>query len=106
MQANAEDVSSNSRVDVVLEENMNTPPKIYATNPANDQKALLLDLNPRFQELAFGRVERIAWKATDGHEVEGGLYLPPNYSPGKRYPLVIQTHGFNGDSFCIDGPWT
>ena len=36
----------------------------------------------------------------------GGLYLPPNYRPGKRYPLVIQTHGFDKDRFRIDGPFT
>jgi hypothetical protein len=38
--------------------------------------------------------------------VVGGLYLPPNYESGKRYPLVIQTHGFEKDKFWIDGPWS
>ena len=26
--------------------------------------------------------------------------------PGKQYPLVIQTHFFNPETFVIDGPWS
>ena len=51
------------------------------------------------------RVELITVKAKDGHEVDGGLYYPPHYKPGTRYPLVIQTHAFSPDEFWINGPW-
>src|SRR5260370_38710210 len=88
--------------DVVLEENMNLPPRIYASDKKSKQKALLLDLNPGFAGLSFGKVEAITWKATDGHEGEGGLYLPPAFDSQKRYPLVIQTHGFNAGKVWID----
>jgi hypothetical protein len=64
---------------------------------------LLLDLNPQFATLSFGHVEVIHWRSPDGQEFEGGLYLPPNYEPGKRYPLVIQTHGFISNRFSMDG---
>src|SRR5206468_11209499 len=33
----------------------------------------------------------------------GGLFLPPHYKVGERYPLVIQTHGFWRDRFSMDG---
>ena len=91
---------------VTLEEDMNTPPRIFVSDAATKRKALLLDLNPQFARLSFGRVETIRWKATDGTQFEGGLYLPPDYRPGVRYPLVIQTHGFRQDRFWIDGPWS
>ena len=99
---------SNSSVPltVSLEEDSNTPPRIFVTSPTDARKALLFDLNPQFSHLKFGRVQDITWKATDGHEVTGGLYLPPDYESGKRYPLVIQTHGFEKDRFWIDGPWS
>jgi fermentation-respiration switch protein FrsA (DUF1100 family) len=51
-------------------------------------------------------VQEIRWNATDGREVVGGLYLPPDYKPGVRYPLVIQTHGFDKSRFWIDGPFS
>lgn len=92
-------------LNISYEEDLNSPPKLFASDQITYQKSLLLDLNPQFSEFAFGREEAVTWKATDGHEVSGGLYLPPSYEPGKRYPLVIQTHGFLPEKFWIDGPW-
>jgi Prolyl oligopeptidase family len=96
---------SGPNVDVILEEDLNTAPRIVAVDPKTHRRNLLLDLNPDFARVDFGKVEEISWKASDGHGVRGGLYLPPDYSPEKRYPLVIQTHGFTAHKFMIDGPW-
>lgn len=90
---------------ISLEQGLNTPPKLYASDPATGRKSLLLDLNPQFSKFALGKVEAVTWKSTDGREIEGGLYLPPDYAPGQRYPLVMQTHAFSKDEFWINGPW-
>jgi dipeptidyl aminopeptidase/acylaminoacyl peptidase len=37
--------------------------------------------------------ERVRWKGADGVEVEGLLLYPIDYEAGKKYPLVVQTHG-------------
>jgi hypothetical protein len=100
-----EDLQDGASVSVTLEEDMNTPPRIFVAEHDGGNKTLLLDLNPQFAQFEFGKVEAVTWKAKDGHRVEGGLYLPPGYSPGRRYPLVIQTHGFRKDRFRINGPW-
>lgn len=97
--------SEDSRIEISLEEEKNAPPRIFAKDRISGSQFLLLDLNPQLQQLAIGTVETIRWKATDGHEVEGGLYFPPNYEHGKRYPLVIQTHGYDPQRFCLNGPW-
>jgi dipeptidyl aminopeptidase/acylaminoacyl peptidase len=94
-----------SPVEVTLEEDRNTPPGIFVNKQSDGRKTLLLDLNPQFHDLELARVETVEWKATDGHEVKGGLYFPPRYQPGKRYPLVIQTHGYDEDRFWMNGPW-
>jgi dipeptidyl aminopeptidase/acylaminoacyl peptidase len=94
-----------TQLNVVLEEDINTPPRIFAVDGRSHRKALLMDLNPQLSKFDLGRVEILTWKATDGHEVNGGLYYPPDYVPGVRYPLVIQTHGFAADRFWVDGPW-
>ena len=47
-------------------------------------------------------VETITWMV-HGIEVTGGLYYPPDYVPGKKYPLVIQTHGYVPTQFSMDG---
>jgi len=90
-------------IDVTLDEDMNTPPKIYASDAKSSKRGMLIDLNPQFAELDFGQVESTKWKTTAGNEQTGGLFLPPDYERGKRYPLVIQTHGFNPSRFSMDG---
>jgi dipeptidyl aminopeptidase/acylaminoacyl peptidase len=91
---------------VTLEEDLNSPPRLVATEARTGRKNLLLDLNPQFARITFGRVEVFKWKAKDGHAVAGSLYVPPNYSATERYPLVIQTHGYTRERFWIDGPFS
>jgi dipeptidyl aminopeptidase/acylaminoacyl peptidase len=99
-------ITENDEADVVLEEDMNRPPRIFAIDSGTRRKVMLLDLNPQFNLLRFGKVEEIEWSGSDGHRVKGGLYYPVGYEAGKRYPLVIQTHLWTPDRFWIDGPWT
>jgi dipeptidyl aminopeptidase/acylaminoacyl peptidase len=95
-----------AKPEIVLEQDMNTPPKILALDPVTHRRALLMDLNPQFERLKFTKVEELNWKGSEGHDVKGGLYYPVDYVPGKRYPLVIQTHGWNSHTFWLDGPFT
>jgi hypothetical protein len=90
---------------VILSEDMNKPPHILAIDPLAGRKSVLMDLNPQFQNLALARVEEITWKDSRRNEVIGGLYWPPEYVTGKKYPLILQTHGWNHDRFWMDGPW-
>jgi hypothetical protein len=92
--------------DIVLDEGMNTPPRIVAIDPHTGKRSLLMDLNPQFQNLALARVEEITWKDSRGNEMKGGLYWPPDYVAGKKYPVVIQTHGWIANRFWMDGPFT
>jgi dipeptidyl aminopeptidase/acylaminoacyl peptidase len=101
----SEHIAVETTPDIVLDEGMNTPPRIFATDPANGRRSLLMDLNPQFRSLALARVEEMTWKDAHGVEVKGGLYWPPDYVTGKKYPLVIQNHGWQPEKFWMDGPW-
>jgi hypothetical protein len=91
----------------VLEvEDMNTPPRLYILDDRTKERAPLLDPNPQFKYLRFGKVEQIAWTGSKGEKEKGGIYLPPDYSEGKKYPLVIQLEGWDPTQFWIDGPST
>ena len=92
--------------DIVLDEGMNTPPRIVAIDARTSRKSMLMDLNPQLQNLALAKVEEITWKDSHGNEVKGGLYWPPDYVAGRKYPLVVQTHGWNPERFWMDGPYT
>lgn len=45
------------------------------------------------QEFHLPRQEVITWKGADGVTIEGLIYYPHDYQPGRRYPLIVQTHG-------------
>lgn len=45
------------------------------------------------EEYELPKQDVIRWKGHDGVEVEGTIFYPNNYRKGRRYPLVVQTHG-------------
>jgi dipeptidyl aminopeptidase/acylaminoacyl peptidase len=50
------------------------------------------------QKYAVPRQEKFSWKSNDGTAVEGVLIYPRDYTPGTKYPLVVQLHGGPEDS--------
>ena len=98
-------VDGGRKLAIILTQDLNSPPMIYAIDPGSGRRSLLLELNPQFKNLLISRVQQIHWKASDGHDVTGGLYYPVHYIEGRRYPLVIQNHGFDPGEFAM-GPGT
>ena len=45
------------------------------------------------RDFRLPRQEKAEWTGADGVGVEGILFYPLDYEEGRRYPLVIQTHG-------------
>ena len=45
------------------------------------------------EEWATGRVEPLRWEGVDGLEISGLLVYPADYTPGRRYPLILHIHG-------------
>lgn len=98
--ARARDLSGPS---YVVRQSLNTPPDIFAIVSAN-KVVRLTDLNPQLLELKIGQLTTFSWNTPDGRVWTGGLVLPPNYVQSRRYPLVIQTYGFDPSEFLVDGP--
>ena len=49
--------------------------------------------NGGFSSKRIARAEVVRWKGALDEEVEGIVYYPNDYDPGKRHPLVVITHG-------------
>jgi dipeptidyl aminopeptidase/acylaminoacyl peptidase len=94
------DTAATGELKITIDQDLNTPRRVVAVK--DGKRGVIYDPNPQYSQLAFGKVEAIRWRSSDG-EWEGGLYYPVGYTPGKRYPLVVQTHGYNPDNFQIEG---
>jgi dipeptidyl aminopeptidase/acylaminoacyl peptidase len=85
------------------------PGDLWSLAPAGGAPARVTHL---FDHLAadfrLPRQEKITWKGADGVTVEGLLIYPLDYQAGKRYPLVVQTHGgpASSDRFGFYGSQT
>ncbi len=89
---------------LVIEQGLNTPPRLVAVEAKTHTHHLVYDPNPALLAAhRFGREDVLHWRTKAGAARVGGLYWPPDYVPGKRYPLVIQTHGFDSTQFWPDG---
>jgi hypothetical protein len=89
---------------VDLRQNLNGRPKVHVTDAAGEKK-ILLDPNPQAETFRFGRMEVFEWMdSKERIEWKGALVYPTGYVAGRRYPLVVQTHGFDPELFLINGP--
>lgn len=100
-------VSANERypIDVTIKEDLNHSPVLVATDRATNDDHIILDPNPQLKHVELGEVSVLKWKDKDGRGWFGGLYKPPDYVSGRRYPLVIQTHGFSENEFRPSGAY-
>lgn len=66
------------------------------TSRITDLNADLLDRKK------LGAVEELRWKSSAGGlEIQGWLVTPPDFDPGKKYPLILEIHG---GPFAAYGP--
>ncbi|HEX9082959.1 MAG TPA: prolyl oligopeptidase family serine peptidase, partial [Holophagaceae bacterium] len=74
------------------------PPEWYAVTfgpKGLEVRRRLTHLNPHLEGKAFARVEPYHVAGAEG-PVEGLLYYPADYRPGRAYPLVLNPHGGPG----------
>jgi dipeptidyl aminopeptidase/acylaminoacyl peptidase len=87
---------------VDISQSVNVAPELRETNNISGVTRIVTDLNPQFRDLTLGEAEIFKWQA-NGHLQEGLLLKPIGYERGKRYPLVVQTHGVKIDRFWLNG---
>ena len=84
-----------------MKQRLNEPPRLVATDKQTSR--VIWDPNPQLKDFELGEASVYTWEDKTGRDLKGGLYKPNNYKPGQRYPLVIQTHGFDESEFRPSG---
>ncbi|MGA9853256.1 MAG: S9 family peptidase [Gammaproteobacteria bacterium] len=68
-------------------------PELYLLRTVDGRPARLTDFNSRFASYTWPRSIEVQWRAPDGQFNDGILTYPNGYTSGKRYPLVVYSHG-------------
>jgi dienelactone hydrolase len=65
-------------------------PNFYLANASFGSEKQLTDANPQQRQIAWSPGARlIDYTSAKGDKLQGALYLPANYQPGKKYPLLV-----------------
>jgi dipeptidyl aminopeptidase/acylaminoacyl peptidase len=92
-------------VDITVKQSLNDSPVLIGADNSNGVSRVIWDPNPQLKEFDLGEASNFTWNDTNSHEWHGVLFKPPAYRSGRRYPLVIQTHGLYGNEFVPSGTY-
>jgi len=76
---------------------------MLATDTRSKISRVIWNPNPQLDGIAMSEASVFIWKDANGLTWKGGLYKPVGYTASRRYPLVIQTHGFEEQHFRPSG---
>ncbi|MGI6046743.1 MAG: alpha/beta hydrolase family protein [Petrimonas sp.] len=66
----------------------------YLLNLKTMESTLISDpYADRLSKLTLGEVKDWSFKSSFGDQIEGRYYLPPNFNPNKKYPLIVYYYG-------------
>ena len=92
LQALSVAVSSRGAIAVVADATRRAP-ELYLLHSPTSAPQPLTHLNRSFDAYAYPRSVEVKWHAPDGQPNDGILTYPNGYAPGRRYPLVVFSHG-------------
>ncbi|MFP4064301.1 MAG: prolyl oligopeptidase family serine peptidase [Bacteroidales bacterium] len=86
--------SSNERTATYIGNQVNAPHKAYEINLRNDRFSVLEDFNAeQYRHVNFGEVHEWDFTASTGQEIKGRYYLPPDFDPDQKYPVIVYQYG-------------
>jgi len=80
-------------------EETGTAPEVYLTPAGTFRPVQVTALSSGIPAGTIGKTELVRWTSSDGTTIEGLLTYPANYTPGTRYPLIVQPHGGPSDNY-------
>jgi len=81
--------AKNSDTFLLRSETYAESPNFYTTDYAFADLSVQTNTNPHQAEYEWGYSELIHYKNRDGKDLQGALFYPANYEPGKKYPMIV-----------------
>lgn len=101
-QGEPEVTSAHDSFEIAVSQGIDKPPVLIASSTGRPR--IIWDPNPQLANFELGEATVYRWKDSQGREFKGGLFKPSNYKAGQHYPLVIQTHGYDGFDEAVFSP--
>jgi dipeptidyl aminopeptidase/acylaminoacyl peptidase len=89
---------------VCVWQSSNVPPNPSLIDLTTANIRPLADINPQMENITVGHVTEMRWTNKYGAETTGYLLKPFDFTPGKRYPLLIILYGFEG-KYVTQAEW-
>lgn len=68
--------------------------RLYAYDLKSGKSRLIYDLSAeKLKDVKLGEVHDWNFTAEDGTTIQGRYYLPPNFDPDKKYPMIVYYYG-------------
>ena len=79
------------------EERFDDSPHVYVAGPELASPRKVTETNLFLSETLWGRAEVIDYENQNGEELQGALYYPAGYEPGKKYPMIVYIYERRSD---------
>ncbi len=89
----AESFSADARRGALVVSTATEPPDVQVVDLTTGRLSGVTHANPDMARFALAQMRSITWKSKDGLDVEGRLWLPADYKPGTKLPLILCVHG-------------
>jgi len=87
------DISADGETMVFYGEMPGSLAEVYRTSVRRFRPEQVTRMTEQVGEWPLGTREVIEWTSEDGSAIEGVLFKPADYDPGRRYPLLVVIHG-------------
>lgn len=80
-------------------ESYNDSPDYFVLQNGSSNLKQISNLNPFEKDYKSGKAEVISYKNAKGQDLQGSLYYPDDYVPGKKYPMITYIYELLSNGF-------
>ncbi len=87
-------VSADGKVLAYVGQSISNSDRFYLISDAKGKEELVYDLSAeKLKDIKLGQAQTWDFTMPNGDVVPGSYYLPPNFDPSKKYPMIVYYYG-------------